>query len=563
VFALVARRLLWMIPTLLIISLLSFTIIQLPPGDYLTSYIAALGETGETVNEDEIAALRARYNLDAPFYQQYLKWLNGLSPIGFEVLSDGPIEGKARGIPGALGRWTSPWKGPARCAGQALEFAEEAKAVRELAADLAAGQAVFFSVRLTPKGAAASYSARCAFAEEQISIGMAAGQFEIRLVGQNHRKLWGRVKPNETYLLVGKLEFNVRDNRERLTMWVNPTGEEAGEQSEVLELDADAESPGAQVALLAAAAEGPSPRAPGDKVILDDLKIGTTWAAVTDKPARGAAALIAADGFAYYYNRLGGWPQFKPMDFGMSFEWNRPVGKLIWERVLLTIVISIATLLFTWCVAIPIGVVSAVKQHSIFDYVFTFIGFIGLATPSFLLALIFMYVGQEVFGVSAGGLFSPEYQNAPWSLAKFGDLLKHLWIPVIVIGMAGTAGLIRIMRGNLLDELRKQYVVTARAKGVRRVKMLIKYPVRVAINPLISTIGWLLPAIVSGSVIVAVVLGLPTTGPLLLRALMNQDMYLAGSMVMLLSTLTVIGTLISDLLLLWLDPRIRYEKRER
>ncbi len=329
-FLLILRRLLWMIPTLVVISIISFAIIQLPPGDYLTSYIAALGETGETVDAAEVEALRARYNLDEPFYIQYVKWVAGL--------------------------------------------------------------------------------------------------------------------------------------------------------------------------------------------------------------LRG--------------------------DLGMSFEWNRPVKQLIGERILLTIIISIVTLLFTWVIAVPIGIYSAVKQYSWTDYTFTFLGFIGLATPSFLLALIFMYIGYSVFGVSAGGLFSPEYQNAAWSMGKFVDLLLHLWLPVIIVGMAGTAGLIRVMRANLLDELRKQYVLTARAKGVPRLKLLLKYPVRVALNPLISTIGWVLPGIVSGSIITAVVLGLPTTGPLLLRSLMNQDMYLAGSMIMILSSLTVIGTLISDLLLLWLDPRIRYEKRE-
>ena len=330
-FALVAKRILWMIPTLLLISVISFSIIQLPPGDYLTSYIAALSETGETVAEEQVAALRKRYSLDEPLTVQYFKWL------------------------------------------------------------------------------------------------------------------WG--------ILHG--------------------------------------------------------------------------------------------------------------DLGMSFEWNRPVKQLIGERILLTSIISIVTLLFTWSIAIPIGIYSAVRQYSWGDYLFTFLGFIGLATPGFLLALIFMYVAYSVFGISVGGLFSPEYQNAPWSVARFADLLAHLWIPVIVIGLAGTAGLIRVMRGNLLDELRKQYVLTARAKGVPRIKLLLKYPVRVALNPLISTIGWLLPAIVSGATIVSVVLGLPTTGPLLLRALMNQDMYLAGSMVMLLSSLTVIGTLISDLLLLWLDPRIRFEQKQQ
>ncbi len=327
---LVIKRLLWMIPTMVIISFISFSIIQLPPGDYLTSYIAALGETGETVDEAQAAALRARYNLDQPFMVQYWRWLKGM--------------------------------------------------------------------------------------------------------------------------------------------------------------------------------------------------------------VRG--------------------------DLGMSFEWNRPVTELIGERILLTSIISIVTLLVTWALAIPVGIYSAVKQYSLPDYCFTFLGFIGLATPNFLLALVFMYIGYSVFGVSAGGLFSPEYQNAVWSFGKFLDLLGHLWIPVIVIGTSGTAGLIRVMRGNLLDELRKQYVMTARAKGVRYWVLLMRYPVRVALNPLVSTVGWVLPGIVSGATITSVVLGLPTTGPLLLRALMNQDMYLAGSMVMMLSLLTLVGTLISDILLLWLDPRIRYEEGE-
>ena len=329
--ALIIRRVLWMIPTLFIISILSFTIIQLPPGDYLTSYISALEETGETVNQEQVADLRARYNLDAPFHIQYLHWLGGL--------------------------------------------------------------------------------------------------------------------------LTG--------------------------------------------------------------------------------------------------------------DLGMSFEWNKPVTDLIGERLLLTVIISTVTLAFTWALAIPIGIVSAVRQYSIWDYIFTFLGFFGLAMPGFLLALILMFVGYRVFDVSAGGLFSPEFESAQWSWARVVDLFAHLWIPVLIIGLSGTAGLIRVMRGNLLDELHKLYVVAARAKGVSPLKLLLKYPVRVALNPLISTVGWLLPSIVSGAIIVSVVLGLPTIGPLLLRALMNQDMYLAGSMVMILSTLTVIGTLISDLLLLWLDPRIRYEARGR
>jgi len=360
-FALIVRRVLWMFPTLWIISIVSFALIQLPPGDYLTSYITALEETGETVSLEQVEALRKRYNLDEPFVQQYGKWLNDMLPFGFRRADDG------------------------------------------------------------------------------------------------------------AYLSVA-----------------NDDG-----------------------------------------------------------------------------SRAFNWPRFKWPDLGTSFEWNRSVGELIGERLLLTMTISIVTLLFTWALAIPIGIYSAVRQYSWGDYAFSVLGFIGLATPNFLLALVFMYVGYSVFGVSAGGLFSAAYENAPWSMAKFSDLLAHMWIPVIVIGTAGTAGLIRVMRGNLLDELPKQYVMTARAKGVSPVKLLLKYPVRVALNPLVSTVGWVLPGIVSGSVIVAVVLGRPMVGALLLRALENQDMYLAGSMVMILSFLTVIGTLISDILLLLLDPRIRYESRNR
>ena len=328
--SLIAQRILWMIPTLLIVSILSFAIIQLPPGDYLDSYVSALELSGDPVSESEVKALRQRYALDRPFVVQYLSWMKGIV-----------LEG----------------------------------------------------------------------------------------------------------------------------------------------------------------------------------------------------------------------------DFGMSFEWNRPVSELIGERILLTSIISICTLLLTWAIAIPIGIYSAVRQYSAGDYIITFLGFIGVSTPGFLLALIFMYASHRA-GIVPGGLFSPQYANAPWSPARFADLLAHMWVPVVLVGVAGTAGLIRVMRGNLLDELRKQYVLTARAKGLRPGRLLLKYPVRVAINPVVSTIGWLLPGIVSGSVITAVVLSLPTTGPLLLRALTNQDMYLAGSMVMMLSMLTVVGTLISDLLLLWLDPRIRYERQD-
>jgi len=263
---------------------------------------------------------------------------------------------------------------------------------------------------------------------------------------------------------------------------------------------------------------------------------------------------IYAQYFKWMWNMLHG-------DFGRSFEWNEPVSKLIGRRLPLTITISLSTLLFVYAVSIPIGIYSATHQYSIGDYGFTVFGFAGLAIPNFLLALVLMFVFYKYFGLSAGGLFSLEYQIAPWSLGKVIDMLKHLPIPIIVIGTAGTAGLIRVMRGCLLDELRKQYVITARAKGVSERALLFKYPVRVAVNPIISTIGWTLPGIVSGETIVAIVLSLPTTGPLLFGALIAQDMYLAGSTVMFLTFLTVIGTLISDILLVWIDPRIRYEKK--
>ena len=245
-------------------------------------------------------------------------------------------------------------------------------------------------------------------------------------------------------------------------------------------------------------------------------------------------------------------------DFGQSFEWNRPVNTLIWDRLELTFVLSLSTLLFVWAVAIPVGIYSAVRKYSAGDYVATFLGFIGLATPNFLIALVFMYISFKYFGQSVGGLFSPEYQDAPWSWGKVVNLMAHLWIPMTVLGTAGTAGLIRTMRANLLDELGRPYVVTARAKGVAENRLLVKYPVRLALNPFVSGLNDVLVGLVSGSAIVSIVLSLPTTGPLLLRSLQSQDMYLAGSLILMLSVLTVIGTLLSDILLAWLDPRIRY-----
>ena len=245
-------------------------------------------------------------------------------------------------------------------------------------------------------------------------------------------------------------------------------------------------------------------------------------------------------------------------DFGMSLLWGRPVSELLWERVSLTVLVSASSVLFIWVVAIPIGIYSAVRQYSIGDYIFTFLGFLGLATPPFMLALIALWIVFVSTGSVLVGLFSPEYIDASWSIGKALNLLAHLWIPMVILGTAGTAGTIRVIRAQMLDELHKPYVVTARAKGVSELKLLFKYPVRIALNPFFSTLGWLLPRLIAGEILVSIVLNLPTTGPLLLGALTNQDMYLAGSFMLILSTLTVIGTLISDILLAWVDPRIRY-----
>jgi peptide/nickel transport system permease protein len=245
-------------------------------------------------------------------------------------------------------------------------------------------------------------------------------------------------------------------------------------------------------------------------------------------------------------------------DFGSSLEFGKPVIEIVRERLLMTIILAGTTALFAWGLSIPIGIYSAVRQHSIEDYTFTFIGFLGLAVPDFLLALWLLWITFTYFpDISVGGLFSPEYIEASWSFGRIVDLAKHLWIAAFVVGTAGTAALIRVMRANLLDELNKPYVVTARAKGLPEWKVILKYPVRLALNPLVSTLGYLLPVLMSGSVIVSVVLGLPTEGPLLLRALLAEDLFVSAAIVMLLGTLTVIGTLLSDILLGILDPRIR------
>ncbi|MEW5720024.1 MAG: ABC transporter permease, partial [Chloroflexota bacterium] len=246
-------------------------------------------------------------------------------------------------------------------------------------------------------------------------------------------------------------------------------------------------------------------------------------------------------------------------NYGIAFEMRQPVASLIWERVWLTLALSLGSVLITWLIAFPVGIYSAVKQYSWGDYIFTLFGFIGIAVPSFLLALVLMYIQFKYFGTTSGGLFSAEMVNAPWSWDKVMDLVEHIWIPVLILAFGGTAELIRIMRANLLDELRKPYVITARAKGLPEWRVLLKYPVRLALNPFVSTIGWTLPYLVSGSIILSVVMNLPTTGPMLLRALQVQDMYLAGALILILSVLTIIGTLVSDILLAWLDPRIRYQ----
>ena len=281
--------------------------------------------------------------------------------------------------------------------------------------------------------------------------------------------------------------------------------------------------------------------------------------------AGGALADMIEEGMRTHYGldkpslyRYGKWMwNMLQGDLGMSLEFGLPVTRVVSERLLMTIILASTTALFAWGIAIPIGIYSAVRQHSPEDYVFTFIGFLGLAVPDFLLALWLLWVSFAYVGQSIGGLFSPEYMVAPWSLARVWDLMSHLWIAAFVVGTAGTAALIRVMRANLLDELQRPYVITARAKGLPEWRVIMKYPVRVALNPLISTVGYLLPFLISGSIIVSVVLNLPTEGPLLLRALLTEDLFISASIVLVLGAMTVIGTFLSDILLGILDPRIR------
>ena len=262
-----------------------------------------------------------------------------------------------------------------------------------------------------------------------------------------------------------------------------------------------------------------------------------------------------------WYVQYGSWVSAIVLkgDLGYSWEWRRPVFDVIAERLPLTLMLAFSTLFFMYVVALPIGIYSAFRQYSLTDHAFSTIGYVGLATPNFLLALILMYLGQQWFGQSVGGLFSPEFQDAPWSWARFKDLAGHLWVPVIVLGTAGTAYLIRTMRAAVLDELNQMYVMAARAGGLSPMHLLFKYPVRMALNPILATLGWRLTYVISGAPIVGVVMSLPDTGPLFLHALLNQDMYLAGAMVLVYCSLTIIGTFVSDLLLIALDPRIRME----
>ncbi len=262
------------------------------------------------------------------------------------------------------------------------------------------------------------------------------------------------------------------------------------------------------------------------------------------------------------YVQYGKWMnQIAHGNLGFSFEFGLPVNDVIGERLFLTMILALVTVVFIWVVAIPIGILSAVRQYSVWDHSFTFFGFIGLAIPDFLLALVMMYAAFVVFDFSVGGLFSPAYVAADWSVARVWDLAKHMVIPVIILGTAGTASLIRIMRANLLDELRKPYVTTARAKGLPEWRLILKYPVRLALNPAVSLTAYILPFLVSGSIVVSVVLGLPTIGPILLKALVAQDMFLAGAIILLIGWMTVVGTFISDLLLVWIDPRVQFEGR--
>jgi len=297
---------------------------------------------------------------------------------------------------------------------------------------------------------------------------------------------------------------------------------------------------------------------PGDWVTTYVSQLRTSGVQMSDQEAQRLTELYGFDQPTYvrYFKWISG--IVTRGDFGWSFQWGKPVGEVIAERLPITLAISLMALVFSWIVAIPIGIYSATHQYSLIDYLATFIGFIGLATPGFLLAMILAWAANQYFGFSALGLYSKEFLDAPWSFAKAMNMLQHMILPLVIIGMASAGSTIRVLRGNLLDELKKQYVVTARAKGLSETQLLLKYPVRLALNPVFSTIGWLLPAIFAGEVLISIVLSVPSIGPLLLRSTLAQDMYLTGSIVLILSALTIFGSLISDIYLAWADPRIRY-----
>jgi len=297
---------------------------------------------------------------------------------------------------------------------------------------------------------------------------------------------------------------------------------------------------------------------PGDWVTTYVSQLRTSGIELSSQEAQRLSQLYGFDQPTYV--RYFKWVQGIVLrgDFGWSFQWGKPVGEVIAERLPITLAISLMALVFSWLVAIPIGIYSATHQYSAIDYLATFIGFIGLATPGFLLAMILAWAANQYLGFSALGLNSTEFLDKPWSFAKAIDTLQHMILPLIIIGLASAGSTIRVLRGNLLDELKKQYVVTARAKGLSELQLLFKYPVRLALNPVFSTIGWLLPAIFAGEVLISIVLSVPSIGPLLLRSTLAQDMYLTGSIVLILSALTIVGSLISDIYLAWADPRIRY-----
>ena len=302
---------------------------------------------------------------------------------------------------------------------------------------------------------------------------------------------------------------------------------------------------------------------PGDYVTARIIQLEATGVQVSDQQAEALKVQFGLDKppLLRYFQWVSG--IVTRGNWGYSLQWQKPVSEILAERVPMTVAISLAALLFSWIVAIPIGIYSATHQYSPGDYIFTFIGFIGVATPGFLLALIMAYFFFKTFNFSVTGMFSTEFVDQPWSVAKFIDMTKHMWLPLILVGLSNTGVTIRVIRNNLLDELNKQYVVTARAKGMSEWALLIKYPVRMAVNPILSTISWVLPGLFSGTVLIDIVLSLQTIGPVLLRATLAQDMYLAGSIVLILSALTVIGALLGDILLVLVDPRIRFGRIEK